>query len=310
MGNKNIILLPNSNGKVGIGTTNPQWKLDVNGTGRFAGLLPGGATFLKGETATFLGSGGMPSGEILCSTDDDLYIRTVTANNNIILLPDNTGNVGIGTTSPQWKLDVNGTGRFTGLLPGPSGATFFKGETASFLGDGGMPSGKILCSTDNDLYIQTVMTNKDIILLPDNIGKVGIGTTTPDEKLTVQGNAHVTGNLTLDGSINPFPLKVYDSGWFAVTTNATYNKAHGLGTATLLVQAYYSNSSDGSGDVVVSVPQIIRSSFDGQIAIVDIDATNITVRTQGTSLLRYTDASGVQKTPSSGYCRILALALP
>ncbi len=178
-----------------------------------------------------------------------------------------------------------------------------------FLGSAGTHSGEILCSTGDDLHIRTVADDNNIILLPDNAGKVGVGTTTPDEKLEVDGNAHITGDLTVDGSINAFPFRVYDSGWFAVTTNTTYTKAHGLGTATLLVQTYYSNSSDGSGDVVVSVPQIIRSGFDAQIAIVDIDATNVVLRTQGANLLRYTDATGVQKSPSSGYCRIVALAL-
>lgn len=294
-------------GNVGIATSNPQWKLDVNGTGRFDGLVPGEVVFLKGERAIFFGGGGMPSGEIICSTGDDLYIQTVTDDNNIILLPDDTGKIGIGKTDPQWKLDVNGTGRFTGLLPG--GVTFFKGETTTFLGTGGTPSGEIICSTGDDLYIQTVADENNIILLPDDTGKIGIGTTTPDEKLEVDGNAHITGNLTVDGNITPLPFRVYDSGWFTVTTNTTYIKSHGLGTATLLVQAYYSNSSNGSGDVVVSLPQIIRSSFDAQMAIVDIDATNIILRTQGSNLLRYHDANGIQKTPSTGYCRILALAL-
>ena len=60
-------------GNVGINTTTPQYKLDVNGTVHTSG-------------AAILDSGLMVTGNILA-----------------------TGNVGIGTTTPQYKLDVNGT---------------------------------------------------------------------------------------------------------------------------------------------------------------------------------------------------------
>jgi len=67
----------NSSNQVGIGTTTPSYKLDVNGTGRFNG--------------------------------------TLTASSNIHV----SGNIGIGTASPSYNLDVNGTGRFTGIITLP-----------------------------------------------------------------------------------------------------------------------------------------------------------------------------------------------
>ena len=113
-------------GNVGIGTASPEYTLHVQGSGRFTGgLLPGNTTFLREETATFLGGGGMPSGKIRCSTGDDFYIETVTANNNILLVPDGSGAVGIGTTNPQAKLHVDGdlcvTGEKNALVPTSAG---------------------------------------------------------------------------------------------------------------------------------------------------------------------------------------------
>lgn len=34
-------------------------------------------------------------------------------------------------------------------------------------------------------------------------GNVGIGTSTPDNKLTVSGDAHITGKLYADGGVDP-----------------------------------------------------------------------------------------------------------
>jgi hypothetical protein len=220
------------------------------------------------------------------------------------------GKVGIGYimhSPPAFSLEIRDTINTLGI--GAGGANIALGETgagqmAVLAGENSVgPGGTLLLKTTGDdglLYDRMAVRET---------GHVGIGLTEPDEKLTVDGNVHVTGNLIVDGDITYGGIMSYNSGWFQVTTNTVYAKPHGLGTAELLVQAYLSNTSDGSGDVVLSIPQIIRSSLDNQIAIVDIDATNITLRTQGSILLRYYDASGSQHTPTSGYCKIIALSL-
>jgi len=50
---------------------------------------------------------------------------------------DTTGNVGVGTTSPGYKLDVSGTGRFTGTVTAPifSGALSGNADTANISSD-------------------------------------------------------------------------------------------------------------------------------------------------------------------------------
>jgi hypothetical protein len=65
------------------------------------------------------------------------------------------GNVGIGDTTPSYKLDVNGTGRFTGNL-----------------------------TCDSDFIVDT-----DKFFVDQSTGKVGIGTTTPGSTLDVYGSS-------------------------------------------------------------------------------------------------------------------------
>ena len=52
----------------------------------------------------------------------------------------------------------------------------------------------------SDLYLQALGTNRNTIINPGN-GKIGLGTTDPDEKLEVNGNIKLNGNIVSDGNI-------------------------------------------------------------------------------------------------------------
>jgi hypothetical protein len=76
-------------GNVGVGTSTPSQKLDVAGIGRFTGGIMFGDGTTQ-TTAASVGSGGS---------------QWTTSGSNIYF---NSGNVGIGTASPDTKLEVNG----------------------------------------------------------------------------------------------------------------------------------------------------------------------------------------------------------
>ena len=100
-------------------------------------------------------------------------------------------------------------------------------------------------------------------------------------------------------------IKKYDSGWYAVAVNTTYTKAHGLGAVPTTVQVFYSDTSDGSGDVA-SVAHPFGAGGSDNASLCEMDATNIKVRT-GNNVAYYRDASGAAKSPTSGYHKIVAL---
>ena len=96
-------------GNVGIGTTSPDVSLAVK-TGSSAGI----AKISSDDN----GARYSANGHVQFFTNNSAYsINFFSANkaSNLMRILD-TGNVGIGTTSPGYKLDVSGTGRFTSTV--------------------------------------------------------------------------------------------------------------------------------------------------------------------------------------------------
>ncbi|MFZ2769739.1 MAG: hypothetical protein WAZ50_01275, partial [Minisyncoccia bacterium] len=183
----------NSSGNVGVGTMSPTSKLDVNGLITTTGSASGGIQF--GTTG---------QGQIYRDgVTGDLYI--VPQNNKNILL--NTGgNIGIGTLTPNFKLEVNGTasttnffasyatttnststslfsttGTFTNLFANTLNLTNLLVTGSTTLQDFTFRYATGTAATTTNLYTsgQTILAGVS--------GNVGIGTTTPSRLLTVEG---------------------------------------------------------------------------------------------------------------------------
>jgi hypothetical protein len=220
-------------GNVGIGTTAPLAKLHVNsGINSYAAIL---ATSNEGNNLVVSSQTTQPtnvkvfsiSHEFLDSNRNNgsinFYRGTSAAggfltfgSNGLERMRINTdGNVGIGTTTPTSKLDVNGNARILGDIWGSQVLTFqnnarftvtrsnvptltassfsmpYYGVAAPNVGG----SADLWISGNGGIRMFTNGNPNPLVNILSN-GNVGIGTTTPNAKLDVNGNIRAVGEVT------------------------------------------------------------------------------------------------------------------
>jgi hypothetical protein len=157
------------------------------------------------------------------------FTGSTTLGNSLVY--DNGTNVGIGTTSPSYKLDVNGTGRFTSNVTINSDDTGVIVDVASrhglmkyYLYSTGLVGANT--GTDNNIstwlgrfsgsITSPTQVFQDLVVM--NSGNVGIGTTSPGSKLEIVGDNNVLSAVSKTGDTS-LPTKniasltgVYNNG--------------------------------------------------------------------------------------------------
>ncbi len=209
-----------SSGNVGIGTSSPDAdaKLDVNGqllvrnTGAAVDTTPGGqyGFYIQPDSSGTVNLMSYSGGG---STDIQFFTNSGGAAAVNAMTIDSSGNVGIGTSSPTTPLTVAGKGTFSGagsfealeLITSDTNRVFVTGNS-SVSGD----MWRLGTSTSNpNLNIDALQSNGEILLRTggtnermriDSSGNVGVGTTSPNQKLAVGGSASGTVALQVTNS--------------------------------------------------------------------------------------------------------------
>jgi hypothetical protein len=199
-------------GNVGINKANPSYKLDVEGDVRLGGTEAQNYPIKMGRdnNAVYLGGPNINTINVAWDTDADYnmhlnyvgYAGGVTQFRNLVIndgkqghiatFKGSTGNVGIGTTGPTAKLVVDsGSFAVQGISTPPTsgfGLEFWNNSATSYMGSYNRTTAvyRDLFFFANETIFQNAGTERMRIT---SAGNVGIGTTSPDSKITIQNDA-------------------------------------------------------------------------------------------------------------------------
>ena len=301
--NKNINLFDDSGvgltvkngGNIGIGTDSPSQKLTVVGdasistTGNSTGLriitsATGEGYLIFGDTADN-SMGGMAYSN---STNALMF----DSNNAERMRIDSSGNVGIGTTSPSYKLHVRSA-------DASDDVAYIHHDNAS------QSSGTLLkvrtdAGDSNGYTLLDVQTNSGSALFVRGDRKVGIGTSSPSSILDVAGSAAVltitdTRNQTFTVGDTMCSL-AFDSD---DTSGGAGTASHPRALISLVAETTFGSSTGLSfstkQDTTTAPTEKMRISTGGNVGIgtthpdskLDVTGGDITVNTTGTGFMNF-----------------------
>mgnify|MGYP003635686368 CR=1 FL=1 len=283
----------NSAGNVGIGTTNPGAKLDVKkgseGLYFAAGGDTGNARSLQFTSSANLGSNGAMHTINAVSGNGAIALATASAERMRIL---SNGNVGIGTTSPTAKLQVSGKSFFTNdIFTLQNKGIFFNGLDDFSSGIAGIDSGtsvRIFAGGSEKVRVKST-------------GNVGIGTTSPSQKLQVEGNSWIKGvyyDTSGDAGASGQVLSSTTTGTTWIDGSAIPGVPAGSGTLNTV--AMWTPDGDTLGNSLITtsgndirIPQYVVHSFDTNTFFGFPTTDTITFSTDASERMRITSTGNV-----------------
>jgi len=246
-----------ASGNVGIGTVSPHLKLEVVGTNAAeSGTATPNGGLLVGDGAT--SNTQILSMGVLDGTNNHAWIQSrnlTTTGTYALALNPSGGNVGIGTTTPRSILDVYTDTKYfnvgidstygAGAIISGSGGTslisnniYFTTTGSALANVNSSKSGAFLEFANQDTYFTRSSsgsgpTRSESMFIQGSTGNVGIGTTTPGQKLSVAGD--ILGN------------NIIGSYFTATSTTATSTFAGGFSAAGSSGLSVLQNGNVGIG---------------------------------------------------------------
>ncbi len=187
------LTIENSSGNIGVGITNPVYPFDV----RYGESINDQEHLLssfshksgKGVYLGYVGNGkDAKEGIIRTGGSINLSIGT-TKFNKALTIENSSGNIGIGTTNPGYLLDVKKTDALNDkeYLLGSFSHNSGKGVYLGYIGNGtDAKLARVRTAGNIDLSFGTTKFTQ-AVMIKNATGNVGIGTSNPKNKLSVNG---------------------------------------------------------------------------------------------------------------------------
>jgi len=287
-------------GNVGIGTSSPSFPLTVVTSSSALGIAINGRSSDNFGSMYFYANNGSTQYATITSSATEFRLSSVPAaavqtfytNGAERMRIDSSGNVGIGTSSPSYKLDITGsTARVyndaaTLLLQRPtnsrSGSISLTGTTGAIQYYAGTNGAGEASSVAHQFYSDSPSTLSSLMTILGG-GNVGIGTTSPSVKFQVNHSSDVAainasgGGVTLgmsNSSANDVLLRMtnnssnfYDirnissSSNFSLDYNGTSRMTFRASDGVLFVPSVYATTNAAAANVYVgSDGSIVRST--------------------------------------------------
>jgi len=205
-------------GKLGIGIDPPTHKLEIKAGGTGDGFRvsssDGSQLFRVRESSsgfceTYLSDANGNTG-VLFRAVGDSYL--------------NAHNLGIGTTSPGYRLDVQSSGLADGMRIIAS-----DGDDLLRIRENSAGAGDLRLYDPDENLMVLISGNEESYI---NSNNVGFGTTDPTARVDVRGDIYATGALKGDKGPNgggPFTRPAYDSDWLLIGPGQDLTLSHNIG---------------------------------------------------------------------------------